>query len=208
MDRLVPEASSFRYVAASSFPLEPEHSPITVGRDKDSAIAIADPTVSALHALLEHRGVSWVVSDVSRHGTEHRPREQPPVRLLGTSRRLQHEDLLVFGSTGFYFLRGTAQAIVADGTPPPQSTKVPLTVAPYGVLMELSRPLRADPAAAPAANAEIAAVRFTSVDAVRTHLKALYVLFGIPAEGLTQTQRRVLLANQWWRAILKGSDLG
>jgi hypothetical protein len=188
--------------------LEPDRSPITVGRECDSAIAIADPTVSGLHALLEHRGGSWVVSDVSRHGTEHRARQQPAVRLRGTSRTLQHGDLLVFGSTGFYFLRGAAQAIVPGGTPPPQSTKVPLTAAPYGVLMELSRPLREDPAAAPAANAQIAAIRFISVDAVRTHLKALYELFGIPAEGLTQTQRRVLLANQWWRAVLKGSDLG
>jgi hypothetical protein len=208
MDRLVLAASAFRHVAASSFPLEPDRSPITVGRDGDSAIVIADPTVSALHALLEHHEGSWVVSDVSRHGTEHRSREQPPTRLRGTSRRLQHGDLLTLGSTGFYFLRGTAQVIAADGTPPPQSTKVPLTAAPYGVLMELSRPLREDPAAAPAANAEIAAIRFISVDAVRTHLKALYGLFGIPTKGLTQTQRRVLLANQWWRAILKGSDLG
>ncbi|MFJ9743962.1 response regulator transcription factor, partial [Streptomyces sp. NPDC101166] len=69
-----------------------------------------------------------------------------------------------------------------------------LTETQRSVLIALCRPLRGnDGFASPASNQQIAAELFLSVDAIKTHLRALFAKFGV--EDLPQNQKRVRLAN-------------
>ena len=69
------------------------------------------------------------------------------------------------------------------------------------MLIELCRPLLAtgEAGAVPPSNAEIAAALTVSVEAVRTHLKALFKLFEVPQ--LPQNRKRAELAR---RALAAG----
>lgn len=67
------------------------------------------------------------------------------------------------------------------------------------ILIALCRPFRESSFATPATNQEIAKALFLSVDAVKTHLRALYRRFGI--QDLPQNQKRARLA---WDALQSG----
>ncbi|HWI96013.1 MAG TPA: FHA domain-containing protein [Solirubrobacterales bacterium] len=184
---------------APPFTLDPDLARITVGRSVDSTMVIADPTASRLHAVFEHGNGEWIVTDVSTHGIELKSLKRPSEMLRGTSRHLRHGDVLVLGSTPLRFQLGASGGGGEDGDlTPPLAGMVRVTLAQLAVLMELSRPMRETPGAGPAANSDIAGALFVTENTVRKHLQALYRAFEVV--GTTQTQRRAMLAEQWWRA--------
>jgi hypothetical protein len=166
-----------------------------VGSDAESVdLAIADATVSRVHAVLERVGRTWLVRDVgSRNGTR-----VGGDRLTG-QRRLRHGDEVVLGRTRLVFLDS------AEGTRPVTDSLAPppdnLTRTERRVLVELCRPLVSHHAFQPPASVkEIAARLFIGRNAVQAHLSNLYDKFGIEAGA--GENRRVLLANE---AVQRGA---
>jgi DNA-binding NarL/FixJ family response regulator len=68
-----------------------------------------------------------------------------------------------------------------------------LTPAQRRVLVALCSPALDRPFAAPASNAEIAAALFVTVDTVKSHLHAMFELFGI--DGMPQNRKRAELVR-------------
>ncbi len=166
---------------------------LTFGRDAGNSVVLAwDATVSRTHALLERLGEQWVLSDegLSRHGTfvnEER---------IGT-RRLDDGDVVRLGATALHFHDPKSM------TSPPLVTTMAgdasqiarVTPAQRRVLIALCTPLAAGEVAAVAAsNNEIASELVLSIDAVRTHMKALYREFGV--SDLPQEKKRAELARR------------
>ena len=83
-----------------------------------------------------------------------------------------------------------ADATQTGGAPPGDV----LTPAQRRVLVALCRPYRDGGFATPASNPDIARELSVSVEAVKTTLKALFELFGIP--DLPQNRKRASLAQQ------------
>ena len=110
-------------------------------------------------------------------------------------RRLQDGDLLVFGVTSVRFRRrrATRSAPTANST---GSREAPsLTDAQRRILIALCRPFRDGSGfSRPATNERIAREVFLSTDAVKKHLRVLFVRFGVA--GLPQNEKRVRLAEQ------------
>ncbi len=173
------------------FTLTPELERITVGRVPTTDICIDwDTEVSRLHAELEQIGQAWTVSDdgLSRNGT-HVNGE----RVVGR-RRLRDGDVLRFGRTPATF----RQPLGADATETKVASQVlgraSLSDAQRRVLLALCRPFKdATGYVTPATNQQIAAELYLSVDAVKTHLRALFAKFGI--EDLPQNQKRIRLVE-------------
>jgi len=188
--------------AAPPTTLRGDQVPITIGRSEDSTVVLDDRAASRTHAILDRSGSSWILTDVSRHGTQLRTTDDSLVMLRGSARRLQHEDIVVFGSTAFRFKEAEGVSAAGDrDLTPPLSPKVPVTPRQYDVLRALSAPLQLQTGEAPASNQEIAAELFISIEAVRGHLSELYRAFEI--EDAAQMQRRIRLASQWWRAEIR-----
>jgi DNA-binding CsgD family transcriptional regulator len=173
------------------FALEEPVERIAVGRAISTEIPLAwDSEVSRLHAELERIGGGWTVSDdgLSRNGT-HVNGER-----ISGRRRLRDRDVLRFGKTLVMFrepgsadLGETLQA--ADAV-----SRTSLSNAQRRVLLALCRPYKEDTGySTPATNQQIAAELYLSVDAVKTHLRALFAKFGI--EDLPQNQKRVRLVE-------------
>ncbi len=164
----------------------------TIGRRVEMDVPIAwDDEVSALHAELHCRGGEWTVLDdgLSTNGTFLNGRR------VGTRQRLRDGDRLRVGRTTLAFSLGgrpeRAQTTVAGRTLP-----VP-TLSPTRrrVLVALCRPYREGGAyATPASNRQIAEEVFLSVDAVKTHLRALFNEFGLA--HLPQNQKRAALVER------------
>jgi len=167
---------------------------LSVGREEASDLALGwDAEASRLHALLEHLGGSWTVVDdgLSRNGTL-----VNGVRVHGR-RRLNDRDLIRFGATQvLYRDPGTGAEETAPAAGDAAETTV--TAAQRRVLVALCRPL-GEAGGAPPANAEIATELALSVEAVRTHMKALFKLFEVP--DLPQNRKRAELAR---RALAAG----
>ena len=82
-----------------------------------------------------------------------------------------------------------------------------LTPAQRRVLVALCAPALARPFAAPASNAEIAAELFVTVDTVKSHLHAMFELFGI--DGMPQNRKRAELVRlALERGVLSGQGMG
>lgn len=170
---------------------------LSVGRGEVSDLALSwDHEVSRLHALIERIGESWTLIDdqLSRNGTL-----VNGARVRGR-RRLNDRDVIQFGSSQVLF-RDPQQA--GDMTPPAASPATVEAVTPgqRRVLVVLCHPLieaRAEDGAPPS-NPDIAAELTVSVEAVRTHMKALFKLFGVP--DLPQHRKRAELAR---RALATG----
>jgi hypothetical protein len=172
--------------------LDPRRPSLTIGRRAEMDVPIAwDEEVSALHAELHCRGGEWTVLDdgLSTNGTFLNGLR------VGTRQRLRDGDRLRVGRTIVAFTlggdRGRAQTTVAGRALP-----VP-TLSPTRrrVLVALCRPHREGGAyAAPASNRQIAEEVFLSVDAVKTHLRALFNEFGLA--NLPQNQKRAALVER------------
>jgi FHA domain len=160
---------------------------ISVGKSAENDLVIdGDPAVSRAHALLEHVGPAWCITDVgSRNGTAVNGERLFAPKILG------HGDEIVLGRTRLVLhdpnRRGddTTEPI----QPPPERTKTE-----QRVLVELCRPiLSGDAFRPPAAVRTIAEALFVGEAAVKQHLGRLYDKFGIYTED--GGSRRVLLAN-------------
>ena len=168
-----------------------------VGRGEAVGLRIDwDEEVSALHAQIAVIGGECTLLDdgLSRNGSfvgEQR---------VDGRRRLRDGDTLRFGQTTVLFRRpgeGAPEATVVAGQVPTAATVSP---AQRRVLLALCRPYKdEDPFATPATNQAIAAELHLSVDAVKTHMRALFERLGV--EDLPQNRKRVALVE---RALQSG----
>jgi pSer/pThr/pTyr-binding forkhead associated (FHA) protein len=173
------------------FALSDELERVTVGRGASSDVWLDwDTEVSRLHAELERIGQDWTVSDdgLSRNGT-HVNGE----RVVGR-RRLRDRDMVRFGRTVVAFRHPFGADASETKVASSVFDRTSLSDAQHRVLVALCRPFK-DKAGyvTPATNQQIAAELYLSVDAVKTHLRALFAKFGI--EGLPQNQKRVRLVE-------------
>lgn len=174
------------------FPLTPEHGRVTIGRSQHADLALSwDAEVSRLHAAVEYLGAHWTIVDdgLSRNGTF-----VNGDRLVGR-RRLMAGDVIRVGTSrvSFHDFGGVPDDItrVSTGSIP---TARSLTETQRSVLIALCRPYKHGAGfATPASNQQIAEELFLSVDAIKTHLRALFAKFGV--ENLPQNQKRVRLAE-------------
>ena len=171
---------------------------LTVGRSSAGVdVSLPDDAqVSRLHAVLEYIGGQWTVEDdgLSRNGTF-----VNEVRVTGRA-RLRDRDRLRVGRTVLTYCcpgPGSDPRTVAGDALPARRR---LTPAQRAVLVALCRPCtqgrpctEGGPHPVPATNAEIAAELVLSVEAVKTHLRALFHTFGI--ESLPQNAKRARLVE-------------
>ena len=169
-----------------------------VGRGDSADLRLDwDEEVSALHAQIEVvRDECTLLDDgLSRNGSfvgEQR---------VDGRRRLRDGDTLRFGRTAVLFRRpgeGAPEATVAASEVPAAATISP---AQRRVLLALCRPFKDEsPFATPATNQAIADELHLSVDAVKTHMRALFEKLGV--EDLPQNRKRVALVE---RALQSGA---
>jgi pSer/pThr/pTyr-binding forkhead associated (FHA) protein len=168
-----------------------------VGRGESADLRLDwDEEVSALHAQIEVvRDECTLLDDgLSRNGSfvgEER---------VDGRRRLRDGDTLRFGRTAVLFRRpgeSAPEATVAASEVPAAATVSP---GQRRVLVALCRPFKDGTAfATPPTNQAIAADLHLSVDAVKTHMRALFEKLGVA--DLPQNRKRVALAE---RALQSG----
>jgi len=169
-----------------------------VGRGESADVRLDwDEEVSALHAQIEVvRDECTLLDDgLSRNGSfvgEQR---------VDGRRRLRDGDTLRFGRTAVLFRRpgeGAPEATVAASQAPAAATISP---GQRRVLLALCRPFKDEtPFATPATNQAIADELHLSVDAVKTHMRALFEKLEVA--DLPQNQKRVALVE---RALQSGA---
>ncbi len=168
-----------------------------VGRGDSADLRLDwDEEVSALHAQIEVvRDECTLLDDgLSRNGSfvgEQR---------VDGRRRLRDGDTLRFGRTAVLFRRpgeGAPEATVVAGEVPGAASVSP---GQRRVLLALCRPFKDEsPFATPATNQAIAEELHLSVDAVKTHMRALFDKLEVA--DLPQNRKRVALAE---RALQSG----
>ena len=173
------------------FKLSAELDRVTVGRGSSTDIWLEwDTEVSRLHAELGRIGPDWTVTDdgLSRNGT-HLNSE----RVVGR-RRLRDRDVLRFGHTTAVYREPLTVDVSETEVASDVLDRASLSEAQRRVLVALCRPFKgATGYVTPATNQQIADELFLSVDAVKTHLRALFAKFGI--EELRQNQKRTRLVE-------------
>jgi pSer/pThr/pTyr-binding forkhead associated (FHA) protein len=178
--------------------IEDGTSELWVGRGESADVRLDwDEEVSALHAQIEVVRDECALRDdgLSRNGSF--VNEE---RVHGR-RRLRDGDTLRFGRTAVLFRRpgdSAPEATVVASEVPAAATISP---GQRRVLVALCRPYKDGAAfATPATNQAIAEELHLSVDAVKTHLRALFEKLGV--EDLPQNRKRVALAE---RALQSGA---
>ena len=163
-----------------------------VGRSGSADVQLEwDAEVSSLHAQIEVvRGECTLVDDgLSRNGSF--VNEE---RVHGR-RHLRNGDALRFGQTAVVYRRpgeDAPEATVAAGEVPAAATVSP---AQRRVLLALCRPYKdGDAFATPATNQQIGDELHLSVDAVKTHMRALFEKLGVG--DIPQNQKRVALVER------------
>ena len=163
-----------------------------VGRAESANLRLAwDEEVSALHAQVEVvRDECTLVDDgLSRNGSYVNGE-----RVHGR-RHLRDGDVLRFGKTELLYRRpgeGAAEETVIASEAPAAASISP---AQKKVLVALCRPYKdGGKFATPATNQEIAAELHLSVDAVKTHMRALFEKLEVG--DLPQNQKRVAVAER------------
>ena len=171
--------------------LEGSDEVLWIGRSPACDIPLeGDGLASRTHAELVRTGGDWAIADdgLSRNGTF-----VGSERVVGR-RRLQDGVVVSVGESilAFRAPRMGAGATTRAGNRLPARPDV--TPAQRRVLVALCRPLLADPPMPlPASNREIAEELFLSEEAVRSHLKALFVRAGVGE--LAQGTKRFRLAE-------------
>jgi pSer/pThr/pTyr-binding forkhead associated (FHA) protein len=169
-----------------------------VGRGESAGLRLDwDEEVSSLHAQIEVVGDECTLLDdgLSRNGSF--VNEE---RVHGR-RRLRDGDTLRFGRTAVLYRR-PSERTAPEATVVASEVAAAATVSPgqRRVLVALCRPYKdGAPFATPATNQGIAAELHLSVDAVKTHMRALFEKLGV--EDLPQNQKRVALVE---RALQSG----
>jgi pSer/pThr/pTyr-binding forkhead associated (FHA) protein len=161
---------------------------LSIGKRVTNDLVIADdPAVSRVHAVLEHIGPAWCLTDVgSTNGTYvHGEKIVAPVTLADRA------EILV----------GRTRLILYDPAARGDVTTEPLRAAPsrtpgeQRVLIELCRPVLSGQAFTPPSSVRaIAKALHVTDSAVKQHLDHLYDKFGIRTE--LGESRRVRLANE------------
>lgn len=163
---------------------------ISIGRAPGADLTLPwDQEVSALHAQLEAIGPEWTAQDdgLSTNGTFVNGRR------INGRQRLADGDVVRVGRTPIAF-HHPGRAPVAKTIPTGLPAVHELTPTQRRIITALCRPLKHAPGfAGPATNREIADDLSLSVDAVKTHLRALYRRFDL--EHLPQNQKRIKLAE-------------
>jgi pSer/pThr/pTyr-binding forkhead associated (FHA) protein len=177
--------------------VEPGTESLWIGRGDSADLRLDwDEEVSGLHAQVEVvRDECTLLDDgLSRNGSfvgEQR---------VDGRRRLRDGDTLRFGRTAVLFRRpgeGAPEATVAAAE---VAAAAAVSPAQRRVLLALCRPFKDDsPFATPATNQAIAAELHLSVDAVKTHLRALFEKLGVGE--LPQNRKRAALVE---RALQSG----
>ncbi len=169
-----------------------------VGRGEAAGLRLDwDEEVSALHAQIEVVGGECTLLDdgLSRNGSF-----VGAERVHGR-RRLRDGEVLRFGRTTVLYRRpgdDAPEATVVASEVPPAATISP---GQRRVLIALCRPFKDGSAfATPPTNQEIADELHLSVDAVKTHMRALFQKLEV--EHLPQNQKRVAVAE---RALQSGA---
>ncbi len=173
-------------------PLGDEGRSLTIGRAEGSDVQVYwDRDVSRAHAELKRVGGIWMISDdgLSSNGTFVNGER------VGSRRRLRDGDVLRIGQTSVVFRDpvggGTSSTYMAG----PELMPPAISDAQRRVLVALCRPFKEPgPFTTPATNQEIAAELFLSVEAVKTHLRALFAKFSV--EDLPQNQKRARLIER------------
>jgi len=186
------------------FVLEAQDERLTIGRAPQCDIALEwDAHVSQVHAELIRLAGGWVIADdgLSRNGTFVNGE-----RVSGR-RRLRAGDTVLCGDSGLVY-HDAAPSVA--GTVPAEALTMTIGLTPMQrkVLVTLCRPYRHGTSfAVPATNAAIAAELVLSIDAIKTHLRALYEKFGI--DHLPQQEKRVRLAEMaLGTGIVSARDFG
>jgi pSer/pThr/pTyr-binding forkhead associated (FHA) protein len=178
--------------------LAPDADRVTIGRRPEADVALPwDTGVSRLHAVLERVAGEWTVVDdgLSRNGTY-----LGAERLVGR-RRLCDGDVIRAGRTLLAYRKPTGGDLGATSLGDDLGGILHVSPAQRRVLVALARPhLERGDYATPASNQDIADELFLSVDAVKTHLRALFVKFGI--EQLPQNRKRMALVERGIRTGL------
>ena len=165
---------------------------VTIGRRPSNEIPLSwDLEVSRVHAQLERVGDDWALVDdgLSRNGSF-----VNGMRVTGR-RRLIDGDTVRIGKTVLVYCdpaRGKSRTTDRHEEHP---TVDSISDAQRRVLLALCRPYKDSGGfAAPASNQDIAEELVISVDAVKTHLRALFYVFGV--NHLPQNQKRARLAER------------
>ena len=156
-----------------------------------------DSEVSRVHAMLEPVGAEWTLVDdgLSRNGSFVNGE-----RVRGR-RRLADGDLIGLGRTMLFY----AAAAVPDSVPTDaarDSSPPELSPAQRRVLAALCRPLRENAFAGPPSNRDIAEELVVSVETVKSHLHALFELFGV--QDMPQNRKRAELVRRAFERGLAG----
>jgi DNA-binding CsgD family transcriptional regulator len=165
---------------------------LTVGRAPGCELALTwDNKVSGTHAQLERLGGGdWTLVDdgLSRNGSFVNGER------LRQRARLADGDLLRFGDTVVAY-RAPLPQITATIPEVAESREVHLSPAQRRVLVALCRPFAGDREfATPASNQQIADELVVSVEAVKTHMRALFERFGV--EDLPRQAKRTQLVKR------------
>lgn len=175
------------------FPVAEGASELWVGRSDSADVRLGwDEEVSGLHAQIEVvRDECTLLDDgLSRNGSFVNEERVHGRRLL------RDGDTVRFGQTRVLYRRpgeGTAPEATVIATEVPAAASV--SPAQRKVLLALCRPYKDGASfATPATNQEIGAELHLSVDAVKTHMRALFDKLGVGE--LPQNQKRVALAQR------------
>jgi pSer/pThr/pTyr-binding forkhead associated (FHA) protein len=173
-------------------PLDVGRQRLTIGRGEGSDVQVHwDRDASRTHAALERVGGVWTITDdgLSRNGTFVNGER------VGSRQRLRDGDVLRIGETVILFRDPTSVGASETRMGGPDLAPPSVSDAQRRVLMALCRPYKdPGPFAMPATNQDIAAELFLSVEAVKTHLRALFAKFGV--EDLPQNQKRAKLIER------------
>lgn len=165
--------------------------PQTIGRADEADVRIDwDTQVSSVHVELRKLAGDWIAIDdgMSRNGTFVNGER------VAARRRLRDGDELRVGRTLLVF-REPARRRATTFVPRIAEHAPELSPAQKRVLVALCRPFRDGGAfARPASNKEIADALHLTVAAVKTHLRTLFVRFGV--EDLPQNEKRARLVER------------
>jgi len=172
--------------------IEGERGELWIGRSGSADVSLpADGEVSGLHAQVEYVGTECTVLDdgISRNGTfvnEER---------VSGRRRLRDGDVIRAGRTRIAFKLPLEAAPTATVVAGDALEGAGVSPAQRRVLVALCRPFKDGATfATPATNSEIAAELHLSVDAVKTHLRALFERFELG--DVPQSGKRVALVQR------------
>jgi len=163
-----------------------------VGRSSSADVRLSwDEEVSALHAQLEIVGDECTLVDegLSRNGSYLNGE-----RVSGRH-RLRDGDMLRFGRTAVLYRAPAAAEAKSTVIASDALTAADVSPAQRRVLVEVCRPFKEGAAfAAPPTNQQVADALHLSVDAVKTHMRALFDKFGV--QDLPQNRKRLALVQR------------